>query len=176
MKDEDPSAFTFGNIGQRPISLPARLDRVVDDSYLVAGVPGGRRALGEQAARAVLVAHANLILLGLVRVLLDLMAGDGAADGAEHGRDLIAAAAADLVADDAAEYAARDRAAALGFTILFHLADFLDHRAFAARGSRDRRQRDDRRRRLGPGNLQRRLGRSDCLVLRLRGAPGRRRL
>src|SRR5262245_19808935 len=96
------------------------------------------------------------------------MAGDGATDGTEHGCDVIAAAAAEPVAENAADHAACDSPAARGLAGLLDLADFLDYRALTAGCSRDRRRRNDRGRWLGRG---------DCLGLRrIRGALGRRRL
>src|SRR5690349_784562 len=75
----------------------ARLDHSVDDLHLVAFAPAGRGSLRDQTPAAVLVAHDDLVFHGLLHVLLDLVSGETAAEGAEDGRHVFTAAASDLV-------------------------------------------------------------------------------
>src|SRR5438309_12066863 len=101
---ERPSKKTRANarVFRFELVLAAQLDHAVDDLDFVAGTPARRRGLDEQALRAVLVTDDDLVLLGLFRVLFDLVSGKATADGAQDGCDVPAAPAADLVADDAA--------------------------------------------------------------------------
>jgi len=57
-----------------------------------------------------------------------------AADRADHGHRVLAAAAADLMADHAAEHATGDRAGAGAFAGLFDLVNRGHHAAVGARG------------------------------------------
>src|SRR6266705_5811022 len=123
----------------------ASLDHPVDDLHLVAAAPARRRGLGEQALAAVLVADDDLVLHGLFRVLLDLVSGKAAAEGAKDGCDVPASPAADLVADDAADHRTADGPGARALTCFLDLAHFLDHGALAADRSHD----DGGRRRNG---------------------------
>src|SRR5256885_11236614 len=116
----------------RPVfASAAALDHSVDDLHLVAAAPGRRRGLGEQALATVLVADDDLVFQGLLRVLLDLVSGKAATEGAQDGCDVSASSAADLVADDASDHRAADCARARGLTRFLDLADFLDYGAFA---------------------------------------------
>src|SRR6266496_6680323 len=103
-------------------SLAACLDHPVDDLHLVAGTPARRRGLGEQALGAVLVTDDDLVLHGLFRVLLDLVSGKAAAEGAKDGCDVPASPAADLVADDAADHRTADGPGARALTCFLDLA------------------------------------------------------
>src|SRR5882672_11975979 len=122
-------------------ALAASLDHPVDDLHLVAGTPARRRGLSEQTLGAVLVTDDDLVLHGLFRVLLDLVSGETAADGAKDGCDVPASPAADLMADDAADDRAADGPGARGLTCFLNLAHFLDHGALAADCSDDDRGR-----------------------------------
>src|SRR6266852_2523184 len=92
------------NAGNRPrfsrlrLRSAACLDHAVDDSDFVAAAPARGRGLGEQALGAVLVTDDDLVLHGLFRVLLDRVSGKAAAQGAKDGRNVLAPAAAHLVA------------------------------------------------------------------------------
>src|SRR5882762_2217730 len=92
----------FARVFRLRLRLAASLDHSVDDLHLVAGTPARRRGLSEQTLGAVLVTDDDLVLHGLFRVLLDLVSGETAADGAKDGCDVPASPAADLMADDAA--------------------------------------------------------------------------
>src|SRR5262249_17889817 len=86
-----------------------RLQLAVHHSDTVPGVPG-RLALALHHLRAAVVEpHGDLPVLGRARLLLDLLAEQYTGACAEHGHHLAGVAAADLVADDAAGDAARDR-------------------------------------------------------------------
>src|SRR6266705_2282881 len=100
----------------------ASLDRAVDDLHLVACAPARRRGLREQALGAVFVADDDLVLHGLFRVLLDRVSGEAAAQDAKDGRNVLAPAAAHLVAEHAAHNRAADRAGARGLTCFLDLA------------------------------------------------------
>src|SRR5438477_130359 len=122
----------------RPVfASTATLDHPVDDLHLVAGAPGRRRRLGEQALAAVLVADDDLVLHGLFRVLLDLVSGKAAAEHPKNRCDVLAPAAAHLVPDDAADHSAAYGPGARGLTRFLDLAHFLDHGALAADCSDD---------------------------------------
>src|SRR5216117_2413528 len=140
----------------RPMfALTASLDHPVDDLHLVAAAPARWRSLGEQALGTVLVTDDDLVFHGLFRVLLDLVSGQAAAEGAKDRCDVLTSSAADLVADDAADHRAADRPGARGLTSFLDLAHFLNHGALAADRSHD----DRRRRRNGrAGGHVRRLG------------------
>src|SRR6266571_4948997 len=128
-----------------------RLDRAVDDFHLIADSPARRRWLGEHALGAVLVTDEDLVFLRRFRVLLDLIPGEAAAQGAQHGRNVLAAAAADLVTDHPADHRAADCAGAGSLSRYFNLAHVFDHRAFFA-------DRSDLRRRRGNDGLVHRPG------------------
>src|SRR2546427_7459649 len=114
------------------LRLAASLDHPVDDLHLVAGTPARRRGLGEQALGAVLVTDDDLVLHGLFRVFLDRVSGEAAADHAKDGCNVLAPAAAHLMADDAADDRAADGPGARGLACFLDLANFLDHGALAA--------------------------------------------
>src|SRR6266853_3643238 len=143
----------------------ATLDHPVDDLHLVAGAPGRRRRLGEQALAAVLVTDDDLVLHGLFRILLDLVSGKAAAEDPKNRCDVLAPAAAHLVADDAADHRAAHGPGARGLACFLDLAHFLDHGALAADCSHDDRGR--RRNRCISGLAWRRGSRD-------RFRPGRR--
>lgn len=82
-----------------------------------------------------------MVLLGLLRVLLDLIPGDSPADRPQRGGDILASAAADLVADDPADHGAADRADARSLARFFNFAHVLDHTALTADCNHDRRGR-----------------------------------
>src|SRR6266581_1703350 len=105
-------------------SLAACLDHPVDDLHLVAGTPARRRGLGEQALGAVLVTDDDLVLHGLFRVFLDRISGEAAADHAKDGCNVLAPAAAHLMADDAADDRASYGPGARGLACFLDLADF----------------------------------------------------
>src|SRR6266849_2956650 len=133
----------------------ASLDHAVDDFHLVATAPCRRRGLGEQTLAAVFVANDDLVFHALFRVLLDRVSGEAAADGAKDGCDVLAPAAAHLVAEHSAHYRAADRARTRGLSGLLDLAHFLDHCALAANRGHDRGRRgrrNDRPWRLGSGD------------------------
>src|SRR6266571_178309 len=118
----------------------ASLDHAVDDLHLVAGAPARWRSLGEQALGTVLVTDDDLVFHGLFRVLLDLVSGQAAAEGAKDRCDVLTSSAADLVADDAADHRTADRPGARALACFLDFAHFLDHGALAAdRGHDDRR-------------------------------------
>src|SRR5262245_7151214 len=124
-----------------------RLYCSVDDLYPVATVPGGLRGLGERPSAAVVVAHDDLVLLFRLHRFLDFVSAEGAAERTEDGGDVLAASAADLVAEDAADDRAADRAHAGALSGLLHRANVLDDRALAAdRRDHCRRGRRGRRR------------------------------
>src|SRR5437879_2388100 len=125
----------------RDFALAASLDHPVDDLHLVAGTPARRRGLSEQALGAVLVTDDDLVLHGLFRVFLDRVSGEAAADHAKDGCNVLAPAAAHLMADDAADDRASDGPGARCLACFLDLADFLDHGAFAADRSHDDRGR-----------------------------------
>src|SRR5882672_4983784 len=87
-----------------------RLYRSVDDFHLVAAVPARLGGLGKRAFAAVVVAHHDLVFLFLLDRFLDLVSAEGAADRAEDGGEVLAAAASDLMAENAADDRAADRA------------------------------------------------------------------
>ena len=60
----------------------------------------------EQALRAVVVAHDDLVLLFGLHGLLDLISTETATERAEHGRQILAASGSDLVSEDAANHGA----------------------------------------------------------------------
>src|SRR6267142_90449 len=139
--------------------LSVRLDRSVDDLDLVALVPAGRRALREEALRAVVVAYDDLILLFGLHALLDLISAKTAAERPEHGREILAASGSDLVPEDAAEHGTADRSDSGRLSGLLDHAHVLDHRALAADRGDDHRL--GRRGRRHDGHLlrsTRRLG------------------
>src|SRR5712691_11742657 len=70
-------------------ALAASLDHPVDDLDLVAAAPARWRGLSEQALGTVLVTDDDLVLHGLFRVLLDLVSGEAAAEGAKDGCDVL---------------------------------------------------------------------------------------
>src|SRR3981189_2362421 len=81
-------------------SSAASLDHPVDDLHLVAAAPARRRCLGEHALGAVLVTDDDLVFHGRSRVFLDRVSGEAAAQGAKDGCNVLAPAAAHLMADD----------------------------------------------------------------------------
>src|SRR5437899_6660339 len=113
----------------RDFALAASLDHPVDDLHLVAGTPARRRGLSEQALGAVLVTDDDLVLHGLFRVFLDRVSGKAAAQGAKDGCDVLAPAAAHLVAEHSADDRAADGPGARALTCFFDLANFLDYGA-----------------------------------------------
>src|SRR5882672_195486 len=128
-----------------------RLYRSVDDFHLVAAVPARLGGLGKRAFAAVVVAHHDLVFLFLLDRFLDLVSAEGAADRAEDGGEVLAAAASDLMAESAA-----DRAYARRLRGLLDGAHVLDYRALGAdRGDDDRCRRG---RRDGDLGLRARLG------------------
>src|SRR5882672_9174831 len=143
-----------------------RLYRSVDDFHLVAAVPARLGGLGKRAFAAVVVAHHDLVFLFLLDRFLDLVSAEGAADRAEDGGEVLAAAAAHLVAENAADDRAADRADARCLPGLLDGAHVLDYRALAAdRGDDDRCRRGRR-----DGDLfcaMPRLGSRDGLRLRM---------
>src|SRR6267378_2375124 len=154
----------FARVFRLRLRLAAPLDHPVDDLHLVAGTPARRCGLSEQALGAVLVTDDDLVLHGLFRVFLDRVSGEAAADYAEDGCNVLAPAAAHLMADDAADDRAADGPGARGLACFLDLADFLDHGALAADRSHD----DRGRRRNGcTGGLVQRLGFRDRFRLRL---------
>src|SRR2546425_10555256 len=116
----------------RDFALAASLDHPVDDLHLVAGTPARRRGLNEQALGAVLVTDDDLVLHGLFRVFLDRVSGEAAADHAKDGCNVLAPAAAHLMADDAADDRASDGPGARGLACFLDFAHLFDHRALAA--------------------------------------------
>src|SRR5215471_10725047 len=112
--------------------LSVRLYRSVDDAHPVAPVPGWERGLRERAPAAVVVADDSLVLLVLLHFLFDLVPAEGAAERAEDGGDVLAPAAADLVAEHAAYDRAAHRADSRSLTGFFDRAHFLDDAALAA--------------------------------------------
>src|SRR2546422_5095049 len=114
------------------LRLAAPLDHPVDDLHLVAGTPARRRGLNEQALGAVLVTDDDLVLHGLFRVFLDRVSGEAAADHAKDGCNVLAPAAAHLMADDAADDRAADGPGARGLACFLDFAHLFDHRALAA--------------------------------------------
>src|SRR5205807_10216638 len=64
----------------------------------------------QRVVRAVVQAHGDVPALGGVMLLLDLLAGEGAARSAEHGHYRPAGAVAELVAEHCAGDTASDRA------------------------------------------------------------------
>src|SRR5437899_4382576 len=116
----------------RDFALAASLDHPVDDLHLVAGTPARRGGLNEQALGAVLVTDDDLVLHRLFRVFLDRISSEAAAQGAQDGCDVLAPAAAHLMADDAADHRAADGSGARGLTGFLDFAHFLDPCAVAA--------------------------------------------
>src|SRR5215467_7036479 len=112
--------------------LSVCLYRPVDDSHPVAAVPGRSGGLSERAGGAVVVAHDDLVLLLLLHFLLYLVPAKSAAERPEDRGYVLAAAAADLVAQDAADDRAADRPDARGLSGLLDRAYFFDHTALAA--------------------------------------------
>src|SRR5437773_3380031 len=158
----------------RPMfALTASLDHPVDDLHLVAAAPARWRGLSEEALGTVLVADDDLVLHCLFRVLLDLVSGKAAAEGAKDRCDVLTSSAADLVADDAADHRAADRPGARALACFLDFAHLLDHGALAA----DRGHDDRRRRRNGrAGGHVRRLRFHDRFRLHRRLALGGLRL
>lgn len=89
------------------LSLSACAKPAIDDADSVPDTP--RRLLGvrEAAHFASFHPHAYLIRGRSAAVLFDLVPGVTTANRAGYGRDLAAAAAADLITQDAAEHCAR---------------------------------------------------------------------
>src|SRR5262249_30615251 len=147
--------------------LSVRLYRSVDDTHAVAAVPGWRRGLRERASGAVVVAHDDLVFLFLLHRFLDLVSAEGAAERAENGGEVLAAAAADLVTENAADDRAADRADSRRLPGLLDRAHVLDHGTLTAdrRDDRGRRRRRWRRDRDLFGAMPR-LGSRDGLGLR----------
>src|SRR5689334_17677299 len=81
---------------------------------------------------AVLVAHYDLVFHGLLHILLDLVSGKTAAEGAKDGRHLLAAAASHLVSENSAQHRTADCTGARGLSRFFDLTHLFDHAAFAA--------------------------------------------
>src|ERR1700693_2912831 len=94
------------------LRLAASLDHPVDDLHLVAGTPARRRGLGEHALGTVLVTDDDLALRGVCRVLLDGVSVKAAAQDGKDGCDVLAPAAAHLVAEHSAHNRAADCARA----------------------------------------------------------------
>src|SRR5260370_16790402 len=104
------NALSKKNAGNRPrfsrlrLRSAACLDHAVDDSDFVAAAPARGRGLGEQALGAVLVTDDDLVLHGLFRVLLDRVSGKAAAQGAKHGRTVLATPPAPLLSEHSAHH------------------------------------------------------------------------
>src|SRR4030065_767973 len=72
----------------------------------------------EYLACAVIHAKRDAVARNLLHVLFNFVTGNRAADGARHRGKILAATAADLVPDDAADHAAGDGAATAGLALL----------------------------------------------------------
>src|SRR5438046_2060573 len=117
----------------RPMfALTASLDHPVDDLHLVAAAPARWRGLSEEALGTVLVADDDLVLHRLFRVLLDLVSGKAAAEGAKNRCDVLTSSAADLVADDAADHRTADRPGSRALARFLVRAHFFSHAACAS--------------------------------------------
>src|SRR6185436_3721755 len=110
----------------------------VDDFDPVAGAPRCRVRFVYHAARPVLEADGNLVALARFRALLDLVASHRTAHGTDHGRDVLATPAADLVADNTAHDRPADCTEAGSFALRGNLAHRFDHAALGAPRSRGR--------------------------------------
>src|SRR5258706_5274599 len=111
--------------------LSVRADHAVDDPYVIAIVPI-RTGFAEHAAGAAFEAHGDFITLACTHPLLDGIACECATHGAGHGGEVIAAAATDLVAQNAADYRTADTADAAALAGLADFARRFDDAAFCA--------------------------------------------
>src|SRR6185312_12643926 len=143
----ETAAIASGPATSRAYSSGSLIVRepVIDDLHAVAHVEAGGLLVREGAGPAVLHLHDDLVGDGLVAALLDLVAGVGAARGTGDRGGRVAAAAPDLVAQDAARDAADDGPAARRFTFLLDLLQVHDRAALPARGRCRRRDGDSER-------------------------------
>ena len=84
------------------------------------------------ARLAVIEAHDDVVAARGAHAAFDLVAGHGAANGAQHGGQLLAVAAAYLVAQQAADDSAAGRADAAAFGARIDFMDGFDHATIAA--------------------------------------------
>src|SRR3989344_2765570 len=120
--------MTFGILKRGSVADERPVDDldIVDYGHAIGSVER------ELLARAVIHAQGDAVARYLFRVLFDLVAGNRAADDAGHGGEIFSAASADLIPDDAADHAARDRATAGGLAFLGEAFDRFDRAAFTA--------------------------------------------
>src|SRR5687767_8324928 len=109
-----------------------RLECAVDDLDPVAGPPRWRCRFADHAARPVFETDRDVIALARFHPLLDLVAGHRSAYRADNRGDLLPAAAANLVAENAAHGRSADRAEAGSFPLGLNLAHRFDHAALGA--------------------------------------------
>lgn len=88
-----------------------------------------RLAIVEVAQAAVLHSNAHLVARFATQVFFDRVAGEAAADRAEHRHRRSSVAAAELVAEQAAGHRAADRADARAVTFVTHRSDRFDRAA-----------------------------------------------
>lgn len=104
----------------------------VRDPDLVANPVTGVRFEGGRLRAAVLQPNQYLVMLGFPEVAFDRMAGQCTADHAGNGRNFLAAAAAHLIAQQAADHAAADGAEIVSVAFDFNNVDRFDNAAAGA--------------------------------------------